>query len=900
MARRSITPFWKAVAVPAAMAAAAGLLLFWSVPALEDAVTRGKYVVRGAIPADTNVVLVYIDDQAVQTLGWPVRRNFYALMVTVLRELNVRAIGLEPVFEVRQREYVEYDDLLASVAAAAGNVVVTSYFDRVSASANGFEGDSVGDRRMQADVQVVAMRGNGYHGPFDVLRRSAAGVGHVNFTERSEIPVFIQTGLDLEPSFGLEILRVAAGSQVRFTGSGGSSGPGTGSGRVILSGGYGDIAFDAPGGVARLAYPGPLVSFTRYPFLEVLRSYDALRAGREASLPIARMKDKIVLVGLLAEGRGQFFPTPVDARMPSLAVHASFLDNALKGRFHEDVPFWVTVTGVLAFAVLCMVAATRCPPGRGGALIVVALLMWVGLSHALFAAGSIGLPVIPALAAAVAAAGWTLARRQREARSSVTVLTEEKARILEQLRDREARVAMLERELSGAQTSGAEERTRQLLEEIRAYKSEIRSLASRADDMEPYAGNAAADAGVPAVFEGIVYAPAGPMRPVVEFIAKIADSSAPVLILGDSGTGKEMVARAIHARSGRTSGPFVAVNCGALSEGLLESELFGHEKGAFTGAVKDRMGRFELAHRGTIFLDEIGETSDGFQVKLLRVLQRGEFERVGGTQTLRVDVRVVAATNRDLKELVRTGGFREDLFYRLNVLTVELAPLRERREDISVLVEHFLRREGEGLSVSRNVVAALEAHSWPGNIRELESAIRRAALLARADRRSMISVRDLTDEVAAAVQGKVPLEEQILSTLREKGFSRSSITDTATEVGGLNRGTVAEYLRGEAIAAFVEQRFDLEGAVRAVSLSADAGVNDRVRKRLIDYLANLVEALDRGRPWNEVREGLRPKMKNLPQRYHGALEAAAEAYFRGLWQLPAGASGGSGGEARGG
>ena len=192
---------------------------------------------------------------------------------------------------------------------------------------------------------------------------------------------------------------------------------------------------------------------------------------------------------------------------------------------------------------------------------------------------SIALPVIPAVVIALVAAGWMLARGHREARTTVTALTEEKGRILEELRDREARVAMLERELAGAAKSGAAERTRELLEEIRAYKLEIRTLASRADDMEPYAAGPTADAGFPAVFEGIVYARDGAMRPVVEFIGKIAESTAPVLILGESGTGKEMVARAIHARSDRKSGPFIAVNCGALPEGLLESELFGHEKG---------------------------------------------------------------------------------------------------------------------------------------------------------------------------------------------------------------------------------------------------------------------------------------------------------------------------------
>jgi len=225
------------------------------------------------------------------------------------------------------------------------------------------------------------------------------------------------------------------------------------------------------------------------------------------------------------------------------------------------------------------------------------------------------------------------------------------------------------------------------------------------------------------------------MRPVVDFIAKIAESTAPVLILGESGTGKEMVARAIHARSGRKSGPFIAVNCGALSEGLLESELFGHEKGAFTGAVKDRMGRFELAHQGTIFLDEIGETNDGFQVKLLRVLQRGEFERVGGAQTLHADVRVVAATNRNLKELIRTGGFREDLFYRLNVFPIYVPPLRNRTADIVLLADHFLEKYAKQFAkpirrLSSGAIDMLMAYHWPGNVRELENCIERAVLVA--------------------------------------------------------------------------------------------------------------------------------------------------------------------------
>ncbi|MCC6396095.1 MAG: sigma-54-dependent Fis family transcriptional regulator, partial [Bacteroidetes bacterium] len=353
-----------------------------------------------------------------------------------------------------------------------------------------------------------------------------------------------------------------------------------------------------------------------------------------------------------------------------------------------------------------------------------------------------------------------------------------------------------------------------------------------------------------------------------------------------SGTGKELVARALHRRSTRASKPFVAVNCGALSETLLESELFGHEKGSFTGAVRERIGRFEMADGGTIFLDEIGEVSDSFQIKLLRVLQEGEIERVGGTQTLKLSVRVIAATNKDLPEFVKARKVREDLYYRLNVLTVSLAPLRERQEDIPLLIEHFLAKEGGGLRISKNVMDALCEHPWPGNVRELESVMRRGAVLAKAEQREMIHIQDLPPEVAEAVRGKVPVQDQILDMMREFGFSRSAVSETAVALGGLNRGTVAEYLRGEFLKAFAEQQFDLDKAVLHVSLSPDPAVNERVRKRYAEYLRNIADGMETSRPWEEVRGSLKPKTKNLPQRYHLFLEQVAEAYFRRVWTIP--------------
>ena len=221
---------------------------------------------------------------------------------------------------------------------------------------------------------------------------------------------------------------------------------------------------------------------------------------------------------------------------------------------------------------------------------------------------------------------------------------------------------------------------------------------------------------------------------IIELMVKIADSPSNVLITGESGTGKELIARAIHHYSYRKDRPFVAINCSAIPEGLFESELFGHIKGAFTGAIANKEGIFESAHGGTIFLDEIGDIPQSFQVKLLRVLDDKIIKRVGGNQEIKIDVRIVAATNKDLKKAIAEGAFREDLFYRLDVIPIEMPPLRERKEDISLLIEHFLSKfnrilGGEVKSTSPDAMERLVNHSWKGNVRELENVIERAVTL---------------------------------------------------------------------------------------------------------------------------------------------------------------------------
>ena len=242
------------------------------------------------------------------------------------------------------------------------------------------------------------------------------------------------------------------------------------------------------------------------------------------------------------------------------------------------------------------------------------------------------------------------------------------------------------------------------------------------------------------------------MQNVFKIIGQLSNSDATALITGESGTGKELVARAIHRHSIRSANPFIAINCAAIPENLLESELFGHEKGAFTGATSQRIGTFEQCDKGAIFLDEIGDMSLPTQTKILRALQSGTFERVGGNQSVQVDVQVIAATNKPLEEAVRNREFREDLFYRLNVVRIPIPPLRERREDIPLLVNYFLKKysskEGEIKTISPDAELALEQYKWPGNVRELENVIQRAMVVAKGE---AVVVNDLPPEVTGGL-----------------------------------------------------------------------------------------------------------------------------------------------------
>ncbi len=313
-----------------------------------------------------------------------------------------------------------------------------------------------------------------------------------------------------------------------------------------------------------------------------------------------------------------------------------------------------------------------------------------------------------------------------------------------------------------------------------------------------------------------------PMLQVFDLIRKVADTDSTVLILGESGTGKELVARAIHYHGQRQANPLIPVNCAAIPADLLESELFGHEKGAFTHAIRTRIGRFEQAHGGTIFLDEIGDMNPSLQVKILRVLQDRQFERIGGNRTIKVNIRVIAATNQDLQQLVQAGKFREDLYYRLNVIPIRMPPLRERRSDIPILVNHFIqefsRKKKKNLRrVTPEAMRRLTDYDWPGNVRELENLMERLVILSEEE---VLDVKDLPEHFqhqpagtiwwpAEIPSGGLPLQKMLSDLERQliiKALDQSGwVKNQAAQLLQLNRTTLVEKIKKQKITRFSKE-----------------------------------------------------------------------------------------------
>ncbi len=706
------------------------ILLSSPISTLENQALDTKFRLRGETRIDSNVVVILLEGDDIDALGgWPLKRSYYALLINALNNLGAKVIGLDIFFEEPNALYAESDSLLVRIASKQKNIVFASYFQEIGIkNAPPSSKDSVGESfGFEINEPTSFQAARTLHLPYPAIQRVAAAIGQTNLPDESTIrnvPIVLQCGGRLFPSISLEMARLFLGvarDQVSVQGC-----------SVRLDDQAKPIPISCDGSFV-LNYRGGISSLNRFHFIDFLKSYDLYRTGSPARVPVTRVKGKAVIVGVVAPAVGKFVTTPYSSTFPAVGVDATALDNIISGQFLRVSTPLVRhlVSGLLAFALFVLVYRLR---GSGGVLASVGILAFYPVINLLsFLFLSLSLPTFQPFAAVILAMMSALVLKQKHVRTQLTVSESNKDRIEKELLEKEKKLLELDAELRHTQQGLTRRNERDLQEEMKKYREDIRALSSQAGDFSPYVASPDSIEAERGEFESLVYCKSGKMDELVELIEKVAPSDANVFISGESGTGKELIARAIHTRSKRKDKAFVPVNCGALTESLLESELFGHERGAFTGAVKEKAGRFELANGGTIFLDEITETSEAFQVKLLRVLQSGEFERVGGTNTLKVDVRVLAATNKDIKEALQQKGFREDLYYRLSVFTIQLPPLRDRKADIAFLVEEFLKREGDMLKLSSTVMDALLSYDWKGNVRELESVIKRGAILARAE-----------------------------------------------------------------------------------------------------------------------------------------------------------------------
>ncbi len=817
---------------------------------------------RGTRQLWPQILLVAIDESDVRALGgWPITRDYYGYIIHILTEKRAKVIGLDVLLDAPNRQYPEYDRLLADFILTSKRVVLTRVLDL-------------------SDPSNPSARVN----PLPEFGRGAAAIGFGNFgggTSVRRIPLTVREGGGLAPSFGLAMAQAWLGAKVRRDG-----------GHVVLS-------FPKPGpeeefrnavktdeirvpvdrnGCMRLNPTGGTASIRFMRLTELLMRYETAPDSLD-------FDGQLVLVAATAPSLPVIVSTPLCPQVPASVVQATVAENILRRNWLTIPPFipllvWILAWIALAFSIPPILRFKNWIP-----LIPAGVTAAILLSLALLGLWGV---VLPVTASALVFSGTAAAVRWRRNRDRFRHQALLKDAVQAQLLLKESALAEAEQSLAESRDLLAKQAVerKQLSESSRRMAAEkeeaVLELEKQVRDLrqsfEPMAGMR------PLRFQEILHGPASPMIPVLRLAEKVAQDDIPVLIQGETGTGKELVAAAIHRAGPRHRKPFVAVNCGALSESLLESELFGHERGAFTGAHQLRRGRFELAEGGTLFLDEIAETTPAFQSRLLRVLQEGAFERVGGERTLKADVRVIAAHNKNLPLAVQEKRFREDLYFRLKGFPITLPPLRDRADDIPVLVRFFAKKYGRGrpVQVSDAVMEKLKGYRWPGNVRELENAVRRAALLAGSENRGMIQVKDLPEEIRSGSDGTQPaayrpLEDQILETLRALRFSHSAVGQTARALGNRDRGTVTEYFRGMCFRFIVQSGGDIHKAAAALAASDDPEVVGRVETKMRDYMGNVRATLSGA----AYAGGPKPSsFKGLPQKFHPFLQQIIDTMVR--------------------
>lgn len=578
------------------------------------------------------------------------------------------------------------------------------------------------------------------------------------------------------------------------------------------------------------------------------------------SSDLISLEDKIILIGVTDPTIGKSVTSHFDKTLAGLGLHAIAVDNLLTGSFL--VTKYVTLSAVLFILIILLIITTV----RRFLLIYysIVFLVFFIISQILYTSFYIELNytsfIIPIMLLFLVEIVFNIQEKEQKLSEAYS----EKEILERALISKEQTLSALEEE-----AAKSKQPPKHLIEQVNTLKNQVTQLRKSQEENDTVFRTE--DSTESKNFLGMVYC-SSMLQKLVEMVTRVAPTDASVLIMGESGSGKELVANAIHQLSKRKDENYVAFNCAAIPENLLESELFGHVKGAFTDASADKTGRFEAADKGTIFLDEIGETSEKFQAKLLRVLQTGELQNVGSSETKHVNIRVIAATNKNLSELVKENLFRKDLYYRLNVITIDVPSLKTRPEDIPIIAEYFVLRENPELKISKAVMKILLENEWIGNVRELESTIKRSAIFAQTDNRNIIKIVDLPAELAHL--DKSNLEQMILDSLREKEFSHSSINETAKELGNINRTIISENFRGIFFQNYMQTNFDLEQSCKNIVNSSNEETLEKVRKKGKTYLKNLeADIKSAGNlSFEELKSKFSSKYKNLPQKYHSFLD----------------------------
>ncbi len=806
---------------------------------LEDAFIDVQFKLRGPRALSEQFAVVFIGAEDIRALGgWPLTRDYYGYLMHILSTRGAKVIGLDLLLDAPQARYPEYDSVLADFFARFANDCLPFTFAELAPTTH-------------------LSRGELPTRPWQSFRKQLGGEGFSNFEPATMVrraPLLAVANDTLVPSFGLELARLFLEGKKDFAFAARQLTLAWAEPRTLA------FPLDAHGRV-RLNHFGGAEQLNAISLVDLLQTFSTQPEALDFT-------GKLVLVAVVDPSLTTFKSTPLNASVPASFIHLTVAENLMQQNYLRELAMpWQFI--ILALLVLAVWWSRKIEKQKllVGMSLALVFSYW-GLALFFFQQTNTLLPLFYPTLAILSSMAFVLFIQQRARRAH----GDTQQRLLqEQILAKEAQLeeATLAAENLRRQwqheTHEHEAATQARKQQAEDYQQKILLLEKQLSDLRVYAAPQTRSAHHD--FSEIIHAPDSPMAQALGLVQSVARDDIPVLIQGETGTGKELIARAIHQTSARKAAAFIAVNCGALPETLLESELFGHEKGSFTGAHARRRGRFELAEGGTIFLDEIGETTPAFQARLLRVLQEGVFERVGGEQSLQANVRVLAASNRALQKEVAEKKFRADLFYRLNGFMITLPPLREREMDLPLLLRHFLRKHGAAhlTGFSEEAMAALRSYSWPGNVRELENVVRRAALLAGGAARALIRAEDLPEEIlapqAATAHGYQALPEQILQSLRALKFSRSAISQTAKALGNRDRGTITEYFRGMCFESLVEAEFEVAAAAKALAGTGEAEVVQRVRAKLEEYLGNL-----------RVATELHAQCKGLPKKYHAFVE----------------------------